>query len=104
MLLGQPGKREAKAKLAMVCGLAETFAPAERVMRGPIKMMLTTIERNALPDEAFGLPHRRAYPMPDASRAKNAKARATEEYYKGLLSKAEKAQIDAKADNLLSLI
>ena len=63
---------------------------------------LSTNERNALADTAFGLPHKRAYPMPDASHARNAKARAAEEFNKGNLSSAEKARIDRKADEILS--
>jgi hypothetical protein len=62
---------------------------------------LTTKQRNALPDHAFGLPGKRAYPMPDANHARDAKARAAEEYSKGNLSSAEKAQIDRKADGIL---
>ena len=62
---------------------------------------LSTKQRNALADAAFGLPGKRAYPMPDASHARNAKARATEEFNKGNLSAAEKAQIESKADEIL---
>jgi hypothetical protein len=62
---------------------------------------LSTAERNALPDSAFGLPGKRAYPMPNASHARNAKARASEELHKGNLTTVEKAQIDAKADAIL---
>ena len=62
---------------------------------------LSTSERNALADRVFGLPHRRSYPMPNASHARNAKARAAEEYNRGNLSAAEKAQIDRKADEIL---
>ena len=62
---------------------------------------LSTNARNALADKAFGLPHKRTYPMPDASHARNAKARAAEEFHKGNLSSAEKAQIDRKADEIL---
>jgi hypothetical protein len=62
---------------------------------------LSADERNALPDEIFGLPQKRAYPMPDASHARNAKARAAEEFNKGNLTSAEKAQIDRKADKIL---
>jgi len=62
---------------------------------------LSTHDRNALPDAAFGLPEKRAYPMPDASHARNAKARAAEEFGKGNLSSAEKAEIDRKADDIL---
>jgi hypothetical protein len=62
---------------------------------------LPTNERNALPDTAFGLPQKRAYPMPDASHARNAKARATEEFNLGNLTSAEKDQIDRKANEIL---
>ena len=62
---------------------------------------LSTSERNALADRVFGLPHKRSYPMPNASHARNAKARAAEEYNRGNLSAAEKAQIDRKADESL---
>ena len=62
---------------------------------------LSTDERNALADNAFGLPDKRTYPMPDASHARNAKARAAEEFNRGNLSAAEKAQIDRKADEIL---
>jgi hypothetical protein len=62
---------------------------------------LSTDARNALPDEAFGLPNRRAYPMPDESHARNAKARAAEELKKGNLTSVERARIDHKADRIL---
>lgn len=62
---------------------------------------LTLDERNALPNRSFGLPDRRQYPMPDASHARDAKARASEEFDRGILSAAEKAQIDKKADKIL---
>ncbi len=63
---------------------------------------LSTEARNALPDSAFGLPSTRAYPMPDVSHARNAKARASEEFHLGRLTAHEKAQIDRKADALLA--
>ena len=62
---------------------------------------LSTKERNALSDTAFGLPDKRTYPMPNASHARNAKARAAEEFNKGNLSSAEKDQIDRKANKIL---
>ena len=62
---------------------------------------LSTDERNALHDSVFGLSDKRAYPMPDASHARNAKARAAEEFNKGNLSAAEKAEIDRKANEIL---
>jgi hypothetical protein len=57
--------------------------------------------RDALPDSAFGLPESRAYPMPDAAHARNAKARASEEFHRGILTAADRARIDRKADLLL---
>ncbi len=63
---------------------------------------LSTNDRNALPDTAFGLPDKRTYPMPDAAHARNAKARAAEEFNKGILSLAERTQIDQKADQILA--
>jgi hypothetical protein len=66
-----------------------------------IMAVLSTSERNALADEKFGLPDKRAYPMPDASHARNAKARAAEEFISGNLSSAEKARIDRKADEII---
>jgi hypothetical protein len=69
--------------------------------REPVMAELSTSKRNALADKVFGLPHKRAYPMPDASHARNAKARGGEEFTKGNLSSAEKTQIDRKADEIL---
>jgi len=63
---------------------------------------LSTCARNALPDNAFGLPAQRSYPMPNASHARNAKARAAEEFNLGNLTADEKAQIDRKADEVLA--
>ena len=63
---------------------------------------LTAAQRDALPDKAFGLPHKRAYPMPDASHARDAKARASAEFNIGKLSASEKAQIDRKANRILN--
>ena len=57
--------------------------------------------RNALPTSEFGLPGRRAYPMPDRSHAANAKARATQMVAKGKLSSGAAAKIRAKANAIL---
>ena len=62
---------------------------------------LTTRSRNSLRDSVFGLPGRRAYPMPDKSHAANAKARATQMVKAGKLSPSSKAKIDAKANRIL---
>ena len=62
---------------------------------------LTTKKRKAIPKSEFALPEKRAYPIEDKAHARNAKARAAEEFLKGNLSSAERAQIDRKADELL---
>jgi hypothetical protein len=65
-------------------------------------MKLTTEDRNKLPKSSFGEPGKRAYPMPDASHAANAKARASDMENKGKISESTKDKIDAKADKKLS--
>jgi hypothetical protein len=62
---------------------------------------LTAAKKNAEPKKEFGLPEKRKYPMPDASHARNAKARASQMENKGKLSVADKKKIDAKADRIL---
>lgn len=62
---------------------------------------LTTEKRKELPKKDFGLPSERAYPMPDKSHARNAKARASEMENKGKLSPTAAKKIDAKANKML---
>ncbi len=62
---------------------------------------LTAKQRNKLPKSDFGLPGKKAYPMPDASHAANAKARATQMVNEGKLSESTKQRIDAKANRIL---
>lgn len=57
--------------------------------------------RKALPKSEFGEPGARKYPMPDASHAANAKARASQQKAKGKLSPEAAAKINAKADRIL---
>jgi hypothetical protein len=63
---------------------------------------LKAAKRNAEPKGEFGLPEERKYPMPDASHARNAKARASQMENQGKLSAADKKKIDSKADRILS--
>ena len=62
---------------------------------------LTKAERDALPDSAFGMPEKRAYPMPETAHARNAKARAAEEFNSGKLTAKNRARIDEMADQIL---
>lgn len=64
-------------------------------------MKLKAATRNSLPKSEFGMPSKRAYPMPDKSHAANAKARATQMVNKGKLSSGTAAKIRAKADRIL---
>jgi hypothetical protein len=62
---------------------------------------LTSVLRGKIPAKKFGIPSERKYPMPDKSHARNAKARASEEYNKGNLSAEMKGHIDKMADSIL---
>jgi hypothetical protein len=63
---------------------------------------LTTATKKKEPDNEFGLPEKRKYPMPDASHARNAKARASQMEHQGKLSASDKKKIDAKDDKVLA--
>ena len=62
---------------------------------------LNAKQENAIPSKEFGLPEKRAYPMPDRKHAANAKARAEQMEEKAELSSADKTKIDRKADKVL---
>lgn len=62
---------------------------------------LDASERNDLPKKEFGLPGSRKYPMPDASHAANAKARAAQQVKAGNLSPSSAEKIDAKANKII---
>ena len=59
-------------------------------------------KRDSLKSSTFGLPDERKYPMPDASHAANAKARASQQVKQGNLSKSDEQKIDRKADRILN--
>lgn len=61
---------------------------------------LTSADRNKLKGNQFAGPDR-SYPVPDASHARNAKARASQAVNAGRMSKGEEERIDAKADRVL---
>jgi hypothetical protein len=62
---------------------------------------LSSSERNKLPKSKFAEPGKRAYPVEEASHARNAKARASQAVKAGRMSASEKAKIDQKADATL---
>ena len=64
-------------------------------------MKLNAAARAAVPAKEVGMPKQRKYPMPDASHAANAKARATQMVKRGKLSPASAARIRAKANAVL---
>jgi len=59
---------------------------------------LGSLARKQMAKKVFGLPGQRKYPIPDASHAANAKARATQQFENGNLSAAQRAEIDRKAN------
>ena len=63
---------------------------------------LTAKQRNTLPSSDFGIPATRSYPMPDASHAENAKARAQQQYNKSALPKTKLHHIDSMANARLA--
>lgn len=58
-------------------------------------------KRRKLKKSQFGLPGSKKYPMPDNAHARNAKARAKQQFNKGELSKASYSKVAAKADRVL---
>ena len=72
---------------------------------------LTAKKRASMPSKDFGLPEKARtpdqkkesgnYPMPDKAHARNAKARASQQYEAGNLTKKELERIDRKADKIL---
>lgn len=63
--------------------------------------MVSAAKRRKIPKSKFGLPGQRKYPVDTRKRAANAKARATQQYKKGKLSKSAKNRIHAKANRRL---
>ena len=62
---------------------------------------LTAKQRKAIPSSDYGLPDQRKYPMPDKAHARNAIARAEQQYEAGHLTLAQRLKIDAKAHKIL---
>jgi hypothetical protein len=58
---------------------------------------LTSKARDKLEPSQFALPGKK-YPVEDAAHARNAKARADQQFEKGKLSARDKATVDRKAD------
>lgn len=63
--------------------------------------MIKAARRKKLRKTQFGLPGSRKYPMDTKARAANAKARATQQYNKGNLSRSALQRIRAKANKRL---
>jgi hypothetical protein len=88
------GEHEGHEMLAHVANHLKIAEPEEHGK-------LDTAERKKIPSSEFGLPGSRKYPMPNRSRAANAKARPTEMVDKGKLSEASAEKIRAKANRIL---
>lgn len=64
-------------------------------------MAITAKKRKSLPKSSFGLPGSRKYPTDTRKRAANAKARSTQQYKKGRISKSTMQKVHAKANRKL---
>lgn len=64
-------------------------------------MKLSKSRRKKLPSSTFGLPEKKAYPMPDRQHAIEAKSGASHAEHVGNITPAEEKRIDAKADRIL---
>lgn len=62
---------------------------------------LSADHRKHLRSSQFAGPNR-TYPVPDASHAANAKARAAQAVKAGRMSKSQEAKIDAKANRVIA--
>ncbi len=62
---------------------------------------LTVRKRKDLPKKDFGLPGKKAYPMPDKEHARLAKSGASRAEKVGNITSAQKKKIDAKANRVL---
>ena len=58
---------------------------------------LSTRSRKKLPSTKFALPGKR-YPIEDKAHARNAKARASQQFKAGNLTASERAKVNRKAD------
>lgn len=62
---------------------------------------LTARGRRRLSRSKFAQPGKRKYPIHDRAHAANAKARATQQYRKGRISKTTRDRIHARANRVL---
>lgn len=68
---------------------------------GSLGRRLTSRQRKRLPSREFGLPRQRKYPMENRTHAIDAKARATEEFNRGRLTKTQWERITKKANRVM---
>lgn len=61
-----------------------------------------TAKRKKLKKTQFALPKERKYPIDTPKRAANAKSRATQQYKKGKLTKAQRDKVHKRADKVLA--
>lgn len=87
-------------------------APINRNVCGPRKGDLLSAARGRLPDAAFGLPALRKYPLyvlyrgqavPDHGHAVAAKGRATQQFERGTITRAQLREIHRRADRVLAM-
>lgn len=64
-------------------------------------MKLSKARRKKLAASTFGLPEKKAFPMPDREHAIEAKSGASHAEHVGNITPAEEKRVDAKADRIL---
>jgi hypothetical protein len=101
--VGAPSARLAKSSIAVIGDASHHLGTARAwIFETRLRMAkLTESKKKAEPSKEFGLPEQRKYPMPDASHARNAKARASQMEHQGKLSASDKKKIDAKANEVM---
>jgi hypothetical protein len=62
---------------------------------------LTAARRRKLPSSKFALPGSRKYPVDTRARAANAKARSSQAYKKGRISKSTRDRVHGRANKVL---
>ena len=94
-----PGKAETEQEYQTVRGYGVTHLP--RYFSNPKPRRLTKKQRDALPTRAFGLPTKRAYPMPNLAHARIAIIDAEVARRKGDISQVEFKRVARKAEAII---
>lgn len=97
-----PGKAETEKEYQTVRGYGKTHLPGHFHLPNPKRIRrLPKKQRDALPSRAFGLPSKRAYPMPNLAHARIAIIDAEVARRKGDITQAEYKRVVRKAEAII---